>query len=360
MKKDRRGFTLVELLVVIAIIGILVALLLPAVQAAREAARRAQCQHHLAQIIIAVNNYEMSHTAYPAGTVAATGPIRSVPQGYHHSWTTQLLPYLEQGVVTRHIDSAASVYDPKNAEARAHNLAVYRCPSSWLGGPGYSDYAAVHHASEAPIDVDNNGVFFLNSRVGYQDVSDGTSQTLFVGEKLATRGDLGWMSGTRATLRNTGTRLNAALALGSGQPKLLRPNGPPGSYTEQESNDNGAEPPAADAADSADGAADGAADDPVPLSEGETSVEGTTREEESGDIVDDERALGSSGSGSTLIRFGVPVGPLAVGGFASDHPGGGNFAMGDGSVRFISESISITIYQQLGNRQDGQLLEDGY
>ena len=203
MKKDIRAFTLVELWVVIAIIGIMVALLLPAVQAAREAAHRSQCQHHLAQLMIGVNSYEMAHTVYPTGTVDATGPVRSVAQGYHHGWTTQLLPYIEQGNAYRNIDRSVSVYHTGNAKVRAHDIPTLRCPSSWLGGRGYSDYAGVQHDLEAPIDAANDGVFFLNSRVRYQDVSDGSSQTFFIGEKLATAGDLGWMSGTRAILRNT-------------------------------------------------------------------------------------------------------------------------------------------------------------
>ena len=97
MKYERRtAFTLVELLVVIAIIGILVALLLPAVQAAREAARRISCTNNLTQLILAVQNYEMSYRAYPPGTLEEKGPIVNEAKGYHHNWVSRLLPYIEK------------------------------------------------------------------------------------------------------------------------------------------------------------------------------------------------------------------------------------------------------------------------
>jgi len=359
MTTRTRAFTLVELLVVIAIIGVLLSLLLPAVQSARESARSAQCQHHLAQLIIGVNNYEMAHTAYPTGTVAAMGPVPNQAQGYHHGWTTQLLPYIEQGAVFRHVDLSVSVYDPANANVRAHNIAFYRCPSSWLGGPGYSDYAGVQHDVEAPIDANNDGVFYLNSRVRYQDISDGTSQTFFIGEKLTTAGDLGWMSGTRAIMRNTGTRLNAAMALSAGSPQLVRPNGRPGSEE-----NGGLSNSATDAAAPIDTATDTATDTPAP--DGGATAVATSPETSTQDQV--ENAAPDAGTPATRavnredagIRFGQPIGPLAVGGFASDHRAGANFAFGDGSIRFISESISIVVYQQLGNRHDGQLIDEDY
>jgi prepilin-type N-terminal cleavage/methylation domain-containing protein len=89
---SRRGFTLVELLVVIAIIGILVALLLPAVQSAREAARRVQCLNNVAQLGLAVHNFEFHFEHLPPGVVNPDGPIRSEPQGQHVSWIVQILP----------------------------------------------------------------------------------------------------------------------------------------------------------------------------------------------------------------------------------------------------------------------------
>jgi prepilin-type N-terminal cleavage/methylation domain-containing protein len=295
----RAAFTLVELLVVMAIIGILIGLLLPAVQSTRETARRMQCQNNLIQLILAVNNYEMAHGVYPPGTIAAKGPVLSTPNGFHHSWIAQILPYIEHRNLYDHLDHSVSAYDPINKPVRELGMTVVRCPSTSLGGKGYSDYAGVHHDIEAPIDANNNGIFFLNSRVNYLDVTDGTAQTFFIGEKLTTDGDLGWLSGTRATLRNTGTPLNAILALGGGRRSLSAPSGPPGGRPSS--------PPDAD-------------------------VE------------------------SSIVN-GAPSGPAAVGGFASHHPGGANFARGDGSITFVSQSISTTIYQQLGHRADGALLD---
>ena len=90
------AFTLVELLVVIAIIGILVALLLPAIQASRESARRASCTNNMSQLILAVHDYEAAHEFYPAGTVNPTGPIQNLPNGHHISWIVRILPYIEE------------------------------------------------------------------------------------------------------------------------------------------------------------------------------------------------------------------------------------------------------------------------
>ncbi len=218
--KKQRGFTLVELLVVIAIIGILVALLLPAVQAAREAARRLQCSNNLSQMALAVQNYEGAFRVYPPGTVDETGPIASVAQGYHHNWVSQILPYIEQTVTYRHIDFDAGVYDDKNAEVRRVNISVLHCPSDYSEDRniGHSNYAGCHHDVESPIDVSNHGIFFLNSAIRYSEILDGTTNTLFLGEKvLADKKDLGWMSGTRATLRNTGEPINVDLSLMPGR-----------------------------------------------------------------------------------------------------------------------------------------------
>ncbi|HVV99080.1 MAG TPA: DUF1559 domain-containing protein [Planctomycetaceae bacterium] len=210
-----RGFTLIELLVVIAIIAVLIALLLPAVQQAREAARRTQCKNNLMQIGLALLNYDMAHSTLPPGSVNPDGPIKSVPNGYHMGWIVQTLPYLDQRNIYRHMDFTVSVYDPKNSAATAMHIPVLRCPSDPFGPGkvGMSNYAGCHNDTEAPIDVDNNGVLFLNSRIRSEDIGDGTTQTILVGERRGEMDDLGWASGTRATLRNTGATPNITPAI---------------------------------------------------------------------------------------------------------------------------------------------------
>ena len=283
--KNHRAFTLVELLVVIAIIGILIALLLPAVQAAREAARRTQCTNNLSQLILALQNYNMAHSVYPPGTINEKGPIANEPQGYHHDWISQTLPYFEELNTFRHIDFSVGVYDESNATVRTVWISTLLCPSSPAGYKtgeiATNSYAGCHNPIEAPIDDDNQGVFFMNSAVGYKDIPDGSSHTIFLGEKIVEEDNsLGWMSGTRATLRNAGTLINADAS--------RRNRG-------------------------------------MPVQEQQPKRD-----------------------------------KLYVGGFSSYHPGGANFALGDGSVRFMSETIEPEFYQNLANRADGQLLFNRY
>ncbi len=208
-----RAFTLVELLVVIAIIGVLVALLLPAVQAAREAARRVSCLNNMTQLGLATQSYEFHHEALPPGVTNPDGPIRNEPQGLHVSWTIQVLPYLEQNALWSRFDQSKGAYAPENAEVRRTHVDVLMCPS-YAGTGKNSDltiargtYAGCHHDVEAPIDADNHGLLFLNSKIRFNDIYDGSSQTILLGECLPGDDpfDMGWVSGTRATLRNTGS-----------------------------------------------------------------------------------------------------------------------------------------------------------
>jgi prepilin-type N-terminal cleavage/methylation domain-containing protein len=211
--KHRAGFTLVELLVVMAIIGVLVAMAIPAVQASREVARRATCQQHLGQIMLALQSYDDTFESLPAGVINPDGPIRNEAVGLHQGWLIQMLPYLDDNAAYRLIDFSKSVYDPANADVRALSPSVFLCPSDPREDRGKSNFAGCHHDVEAPINVDNQGVLFLNSRIRRDDLKDGATYTIFVGEKLIDPGDLGWMSGTRATLRNTGLVPNAVATI---------------------------------------------------------------------------------------------------------------------------------------------------
>ena len=203
----RSGFTLIEMLVVVAIIAMLAALLLPSVQQAREAARRAQCMNNMMQIGVALNNYMMAHEVLPPGTSNISGPIQSKDGGgYHMGWISQILPYLEKQYVYEHIDFTRSIYDPINLPARQYQIHMLMCPSAWnTGGLSYAwtNYSGVHNNFETPIDVNQNGVLFLNSSIRYEQIRDGSSNTLFVVEsRMDHARDLGWISGTRSSLRN--------------------------------------------------------------------------------------------------------------------------------------------------------------
>ncbi len=252
----RSAFTLIELLVVIAIIAILIALLLPAVQQARESARQMQCRNNLVQIGLALANYSHAHGVLPPGTVNPTGPIRNEPKGYHVAWTVQILPFLDEQNLFNQFDFAAGAYQQKNLDIYEAVPRTFWCPSTWyrpisvkfrgdqVERVGPCSYAGCHSDVEKPIDAKDSGLLFLNSSVSRKDVPDGMAYTLLVGEKTSpteqynaagelVNFDLGWLSGTRATLRNTGTPINEerneklrrlARPPEQGQGPLLRPD----------------------------------------------------------------------------------------------------------------------------------------
>ena len=318
MKQTRHfAFTLVELLVVIAIIGILVGMMLPAIQAAREAARRAECTNNMMQLGMALSSYQSSNQCLPPGTIDDKGPIHNVAQGNHISWLVQILPYIEERNTYKNIDLSAGAYAPKNAAARAISIAIFHCPTyGRLENPAapLSNYAGCHNGVEAPIDENNNGVLFLNSRIRNKDITDGAANTIFAGEKSGCQGDLGWMSGTRATLRNCGTELGQTMLDDGPHRSAQQPGQVPAETPAATEKTAESEKPAASE---------------KPGEEKEKTAQAKTESD------------------------------LYVGGFGSYHLCGVNFLFGDGAVRFTDNDIDLKLLEQLGNRADGKLLEGG-
>ena len=212
-KSLRFAFTLVELLVVIAIIGILVGIMVPAMQNMRELSRRSNCEQNLSRLSLALSAYNDRYGQFPIGTIDSAGPIKSQEAGgYHHNWLIGLLPMLDARSVAEAVDTSVSVYDDANAEIRALAIPGLRCPSASGVAEHTTCYAGICSSTETPIAEDNDGVFRLNLPIRENDIKDGFSHTLFVGEKVsAIDEDLGWVSGTRSSLRNTGHPINAEL-----------------------------------------------------------------------------------------------------------------------------------------------------
>ncbi|MEX0793188.1 MAG: DUF1559 domain-containing protein [Pirellulaceae bacterium] len=296
--KKTHGFTLVELLVVIAIIGVLVALLLPAVQQAREAARRMQCSNNLKQLGLALHNYHDTHLAFP-GISHKCAPAVVGTEGTHAHWTwgTQILPFMEQGATYDVLTSANdymhdAIADAARLAVLKTPLSAFRCPSD--PGPDLnSKYLCVDQQTALSNYIGNNdaqevtraantGVFVAGDTVTpgqsilkrrMSDITDGTSNTIAIGERA-------WSLG--------GVELGAGLIYGMSGNSDLR-----------------------------------LASD---YNHGFISV---------------------VGAGKPPINWNLTCGSTCNDvdgrqGFSSLHPGGAQFVFVDGSVRFLSETIFHT------------------
>ena len=212
------GFTLVELLVVIAIIGVLVGLLLPAVQSAREAARRMQCVNQMRQCSIALMNHHDAIGYFPGGSVRGLDTNGdSNYYGPNTSWLAHLLPYYEQGVIAQFVEFGEDYAARNNAVIRKTPLDIVLCPSdsgradrTWKGAPASwqwdnepTNFVACYGSStldngtininkmgSAYPDSEPDGLFFIDSKTEIRNVADGTSNTVAISECLIGRPDV--------------------------------------------------------------------------------------------------------------------------------------------------------------------------
>jgi prepilin-type processing-associated H-X9-DG protein/prepilin-type N-terminal cleavage/methylation domain-containing protein len=203
----RRAFTLIELLVVLGIIGALVALLLPAVQQAREGARRTRCINNLKQIGLALQNYHTRLECFPAGFISQIDWTGDTGPGW--GWASMMLPELEARPTFDAINFELNVEVPQNRTARHTRIGSFICPSDnpdplWYARRLYtrqlvgsvicqvasSNYVGMYGVGEPGGDGD--GLFFLNNPVALSDVKDGSSNTIAVGERSHNLGQASW------------------------------------------------------------------------------------------------------------------------------------------------------------------------
>ena len=305
------GFTLVELLVVIAIIGILVALLLPAVQSAREAARRMQCGNNLKQIGLAMHNYHTAHEALPFG---ASGVQSNVAGG---TWGSLLLPQLEQVNAYNLFNFNQPMTHADNADALKVVVPVYLCPTD----PGSRNpITTTHHAAVSLPEVARISYFGSMGPTHMDscaDCPDGTPSATNYCCRMA------WSFGSHS---------NGGLGISSGQF--------PGMICRW--------PRSVRFAEVRDGLSN-------------TFLVGETLSEQcnfNGAYVNNFSVSSTSIALNILESDnGLNTTPALTKscGFKSFHPGGAMFVMGDGSVHFISESIDYQLYNELGSRAGGEV-----
>ncbi len=333
----RAGYTLIELLVVIAITAVMVAMMLPAIQNARESARATQCRSNLAQLGEAFHAYHLTQGALPSGSVDARSPAVAGPDRFVWGWAVQLLPYMGEQNRYRGLNPALGVLAPANAAVLERVPSRLACPSASAADP--VGYAGCHNDRLAPVASDNNGVLFLNSHVRFEELVDGLHQTLLLGEATETR----WAEGTFGSLRNFGS--------GFGEPYHPVYAG----VDEAEAAQKLAEVRAEVREESRAGK-DQDRDESHSLggrmtsdSETDALIGSMMYEDLTGPLQGNEDRPPQPPTAKTL-----PISRTI--GFWPAHRDGGHFLLADGAVRVVSRSVNVEALRRLANRQDHQLV----
>jgi prepilin-type N-terminal cleavage/methylation domain-containing protein/prepilin-type processing-associated H-X9-DG protein len=304
--RDTPGFTLIEVLVVITVVSLLIALLLPAVQSAREASRRLQCANNLKQLGLALHGYHGSMDAFPPAYISAVQPgeVNYPELGPGWGWGAMILPQLEQRPLFDSINFGRQITDATSITARQGVIAAYLCPSSTPLGPVrvtgdesqkiilVADLAASQYIASAgqgeveEVPGSNNGLLFRNSRVSFRDATDGLSQTLLAGERSRNLADATWVGA-------------------------------------------------------------------VPSGHACTNPSWPVRDCATSNVM----VMANTGPWPDEPWVNVPN---HKGSKADDywslHPGGCNFLLGDGSVRFIKETVNPTVFSALASRAGGEVV----
>jgi len=329
MSTNRKGFTLVELLVVIAIIGVLVALLLPAVQAARAAAWRASCQNNIRQLGLAVHNYVDTKKTLPS-SVRPPG-LTTLPR---IAGLTFLLPYFEETSRYTQYDQAKDWFDPVNKPLVNQRITVLQCPSvpdpdRLDGRPESSPWAA-----DVGAPSDYSPTIYVDQRLKAAGlVDEAATGTIPPAKGSPGLGMLAYNLTSRLPDITDGLSKTIMYAESAGRPFLYRRGKLIGPFPEKRVNGGGWCRPASDIG------IDGSSGD------GATDV-GTCALNCTNGIE-----MGASFPHPYYVSVGTGE-PYAF------HPGGANFCMGDGSVKWINEDINIREFAKFVTRNGGELTSD--